>query len=155
MTIKERKIKPSTFLKIAYLIVLCTILLYVKSVLDVDSFKAKIKEAEKPSVEVKSAAITLKVELPEGVKKFAAVRKNTDSVLDFLSELRDKQELFYEIDLYVYGIEVVNVNNIEASSSNRWAVYLEDKDITNKLGDIYLEDGKTYILKQTIRSEEQ
>ncbi|MFA5776049.1 MAG: hypothetical protein WC988_00585 [Patescibacteria group bacterium] len=148
VNIKSRKIPISTVLKVAYLIFLVTTIFYVKSVLDVDSFKATEKAVEKPTVKVKNVSVNLLLEVEQETKEYKAELRNIDTVEDFLKELRNKQGLYYEKDIYTYGVEIVSVFDKEPVGDKKWAVLLDDKNITNKISDEYLVDGAIYTLKQ-------
>jgi hypothetical protein len=149
---KGRKIlttlKASTALKVAYVILLATTFFYVKGVLSTDSFKAAEKVVEGPAVKRREVTVHLVVENGQEAKKYQAKLLNIDTVEDFLRDLRNKQGLYYEKDLYTYGAEIVSVFDKEADSSKKWAVLLDNKDITNKIAEEYLVDHTTYTLKQ-------
>jgi hypothetical protein len=145
---KGQKLKTSTFFKIAYLILLVTTFFYVKAVLVEDSFKASEEREEKAAVKERIVSAKLNVELGEIVREYQAKLKNTDSVKDFLDELRENQGFKYESDLYTYGTEVVSVFEETAAAGKRWAVVIDNKDITKTLPDVYLTDDAVYIVRQ-------
>ncbi len=148
MVVRGCKIKTSTYLKLGYLILLVTAFFYVKSVLDIDSFKATEKQAPKQAVKVEDVTVNLITDLPEGVKEYKATMKNTNSVKDLLDALRDKQGLLYESDLYTYGTEIVTVFDKEADLGKKWAVLVDNKDITANISNTYLTDKARYELQQ-------
>lgn len=148
MVLKGRTIKTSTVLKVAYLILLGTTIFYVKSVLDVDSFKATEKVVEKPTIKIKEVSVNLVVNVDQETKEYKATLRNIDTVEDFLKELRDKQGLYYEKDFYTYGAEIVSVSDKEADRGKKWAIVLNDKDITHQIADEYLINDAVYTLKQ-------
>lgn len=145
---KGQKLKTSTFFKVAYLILLVTTFFYVKAVLVEDSFKASEKQEEKEAVKERNVSAKLNVELGETVREYQAKLKNTDSVKDFLDELRENQSFMYESDLYTYGMEVVSVFEETAVAGKRWAVVIDGKDVTKTLPDIYLTDDAVFIVRQ-------
>lgn len=128
MVIKGQKIKVSALLKLGYLISLVVLVFYVKSVLDVDSFKATEKQPAKPTVKVSKSRVKLLVDANGVVKEYDAKLTDADSVEDLLSELRDKQGFSYEVDLYTYGTEIVSVFDQEAGDKKRWAIFFTDHD---------------------------
>jgi hypothetical protein len=148
MVLKDLRITASAALKVSYLIILVTTILYVKSVLDVNSFKATEKTIEKPAVKIKEASVSLTVENQQEIRNYTTKLTNTDSVENFLKELRDKQGLVYEKDLYTYGSEIISVFDKEANSGRKWAILTDGKDITNNIAGEYLVNGSVYLLKQ-------
>lgn len=148
MNIKSRKISISTILKVAYLILLATAFFYVKSVLDTDSFKPTEKQIQEKAEKIHEANVKLNVEFNGEVKEYKSRFTTVDTVEDFLKELRDEQGLYYEKDLYTYGAEIASVFGKEAGDGKKWAVLLNDKDITNRISNEYLVNDTTYILKQ-------
>lgn len=149
MVIKGRKIKTATLLKLVYLILLISVFFYVKSVLRTDTFTPAEKTPREKATEVKEAKVALTVETGEEVKQYKTRLTNADTVKDFLSELRDKQGLYYEVDLYTYGTEIVSVFGKEAESGYKWTILLDGKDITNRITNEYLINSAAYMLKQT------
>lgn len=148
MVFQGHQIKTSALLKVAYLVLLATIILYVKSVLDVDSFKATEKTQEKPIVKVEAVSVKLVTEINGVLTTYEAKMQSNDTVEDLLKQLRKTQGLYYEKDLYTYGTEIISVFGQEADTGKKWAILLNNKDITNKISDEYLIDEVTYTLKQ-------
>ncbi|PIS22048.1 hypothetical protein COT50_04040 [candidate division WWE3 bacterium CG08_land_8_20_14_0_20_41_10] len=148
MVFRGRTVKTSTLLKVAYLIFLATTILYVKSVLDVDSFKATEKSPEKPTVKVEAVSVKLVTEINGTLTTYEAKMQSNDTVEDLLEELRKNQGLYYEKDLYTYGTEIVSVFDKEAMVGSKWAVLVGDKDITTKIANEYLSKGTSYSLKE-------
>ena len=151
VNIKGREISTPAFFKIVYLILLITAFFYVRSVLDVDSFRATEKAPQKPVVKVREVSVKLTVETANGSTDYTAKLKNIDTVKDFLLELRKTQDFYYEADLYVYGTEIVSVFGKEAGSNKKWAILLNDKDITANITNEYLIDKTKYTLKEIIQ----
>jgi hypothetical protein len=147
--VRSHKISTSVVLKIAYLILLATTVIYIKSVLDVDSFKASEKVVEKPAEKIRVVTVNLLlVERGQTTKSYTAKLRNIDTVEDFLKEVRDKQGFYYEKELYTYGTEILTVFDQIPEKGEKWAVLLNDKDITNRVSDEYLIDDSTYVIKQ-------
>jgi len=155
MSLKVPTIKLPALLKISYLIFLVTAFFYVKSVLDVDSFKVTEKPVDKPAIKIKEISVSLLVEKGPEVKEYRTKLKNIDTVEDFLKELRDKQGLYYEKDLYTYGVDLVSVLDERPGEGKKWALLLGNKDITTNISDEYLVDDGVYSLKQITRTLEQ
>jgi|GEM_PF-1443767 hypothetical protein len=146
MLFKGRRVATSTLLKLAYLILLATTILYVKSVLDVDSFKAKEKEPARPTKQVVAVTVALETHIDGVVTPYRITMTNTTSVLDLLAELRKTQGLYYEQDTYTYGTELVSVFGRSAPDGSSWVVLAGDQDITHTMATTYLADGATYRL---------
>ena len=138
-------------LKVTYLLFLVLAVLYVKKVLGTDSFKATEVVKPEPATKVRGVDVKLTVETGEEIKEYSARVRNVDSVEDFLRELRNKQGLYYEKDLYTYGAEIISVFDKEADSGKKWAVMLGNADITNKIADEYLTDDAVFTLRQVAK----
>ena len=148
MVFQGRQIKTSALLKVVYLILLATTILYVKSVLDVDSFKATEKTPEKPVVKVEVVSVKLVTEINGTLTTYEAKMQSNDTVEDLLKELRKSQGLYYEKDLYTYGTEIISVFDQEADTGKKWAVLMNNKDITLTISNGYLTNDGIYTLKQ-------
>jgi hypothetical protein len=148
MVLKGRRIAPSTTVKILYLVVLGTSILYVRNVLNTDSFKATEKTTAKPVINPHEVSVSLVAVFDAETKEYKAKLTSTDSVENLLKELRDKQDLIYEKDLYTYGAEIVSVFGKEADDNKKWAVFLGNVDITNNIASKNLVDDAAYTLKQ-------
>lgn len=146
--LKIRKIPTPTAMKVVYIILLFTTFFYVKSVLDVDSFKATIKNPQKPVVKVKEVKVKLVVEIGETPKDYTLRLKNIDTVLDLFLEAQNTQGFYYEADLYTYGTEIVSVFDKGADAGKKWAVLLDGSDITHNIASEYLIDKAVYTLKE-------
>ncbi len=148
MELKGRKIKFSVAVKIAYLLFILMSVVYVKNVLDEDSFKVIEKEPDKKVVKVKEAKVKLLVETADGQKEYSAKLTEGCSVLDLLSDLRDKADFYYEVDMYTYGLELVSVFGQSPLTGYTWAVFLDDKNITKDVSQTNLQDKAVYTIKQ-------
>lgn len=146
MVFQGRHIKTSMLLKVAYLVLLATTILYVKSVLDVDSFKATEKTPEKSLVKIEEVSVKLVTDINGTSATYEAKMQSNDTVEDLLKELRRTRGLYYEKDLYTYGTEIISVFGQEADIGKKWGILLNNTDITNKIADEYLVDGATYTL---------
>lgn len=146
MILKGRPLKTSSLLKISYLIILGTAILYVKSVLHVDSFQAVEKSVDKSTPKVEEVSVTLIARTASGDKVYEAKMQSNNSVEDLLKELRDKQGLYYEKDLYTYGTSIVSVFAKVPADGEKWAILDGDKDITNAISSTYLTNKANYTL---------
>ncbi len=88
----------------------------------------------------------------ESVDSFKLKMSNHDSVLDFLSRLRSKGFLLYEIVAYTDHLEIVHVNHIYPQFGESWRLFFNGEDITNRLKDIHLNQSDVFDLK-LIRTE--
>ena len=109
---------------------------------------AKEKEQTEPTEKIRAADVVLVVETSQGVKEYKGRLRTNDSVEDFLSELRDTQDMYYERDLYTYGSVITQVYGKEPALDNRWAVLSNGEEITNKIANVYLTDHAVYTLKE-------
>lgn len=148
MIIKGRKIKFSALAKIAYLIFILMSVIYIKNVLDEDSFKVTEKEPNKKAVKVKEAKVSLAVQTVDGQKEYTAKLTDGDSVQDLLVDLRDNTDFYYEIDMYTYGTELASVFGKEPETGSVWAVFSDDKNITRDILQTKLRDKAVYTIKQ-------
>lgn len=148
MVITGRKIKFSAVAKISYLLFILISVMYVKNVLDEDSFKVTEKEPDKKMVKVKEAKVNLVVQTVDGQREYSAKLTDSDSVQDLLSDLRDNTDFYYEADMYTYGTELVSVFGQSPSNGSKWAVFLDDKDITKNISKNKLQNNAVYSIKQ-------
>jgi len=148
VVIKGRKIKFSAVAKIAYLPFILISVIYVKNVLDEDSFKVGEKEPEKKVVKVKEVKVKLLVETADGRKEYSAKLTDGDSVQDLLFDLRDNADFYYEVDMYTYGTALVSVFGQSPINGSKWAVFLDDKDITKDISQTKLLDKAVYTIRQ-------
>ena len=51
---------------------------------------------------------------------YRARMKNTNSVADFMEELRDAEGFSYELTAYTYGTDISKVNGITATEDKKW-----------------------------------
>jgi len=148
VVIKGRKIKFSAVAKIAYLLFILMSVIYVKNVLDEDSFKVTEKEPDKKVVKVKEAKVNLVVQTVNGQKEYSAKLTDGDSVQDLLADLRDNADFYYEVDMYTYGTDLVSVFGQSSPNGSKWAVFLDDKDITKDISQTKLMDKAVYTIRQ-------
>ncbi len=148
MIIKGRKIKFSALAKIAYLIFILMSVIYIKNVLDEDSFKVTEKEPDKKVVKVKEAKVSLVVQTVDGQKEYSAKLTDGDSVQDLLVDLRDNTDFYYEVDMYTYGTELIRVFDKEPERGSAWAVFFGDENITKDMSQTKLKDKAVYTIKQ-------
>jgi len=146
--IKTKKIPFSAITKIAYILFLAFTVVYVKNVLDEDSFKVVETDPKKPVVKVKEAKVRLLVETAEGQKQYSAKLTDGDSVQDLLFDLRDNADFYYEVDMYTYGTELVSVFGQSPINGSKWAVFMDDKDITKDISQTKLLDKAVYTIRQ-------
>lgn len=148
MLIQGRKIKLTVAVKFAYLLFILMSIVYIKNVLDEDSFKVAEKEPDKKVVKVKEAKVSLVVQTVDGQKEYSAKLTDGDSVQDLLVDLRDNTDFYYEVDMYTYGTELVNIFAKEPENGSVWAVFLDDKNITRDISQTKLKDKAVYTIKQ-------
>ena len=148
MIIKGHKIKFSALAKVAYLVFILISIIYVKNVLDEDSFKVTEKEPDKKVVKVKEAKVSLVVQTVDGQKEYSAKLTDGDSVQDLLVDLRDNTDFYYEVDMYTYGTELIRVFDKEPERGSAWAVFFGDENITKDMSQTKLKDKAVYTIKQ-------
>lgn len=144
--IKGRSIKVWMYLNIVYMILLATVVLYTKSVLNTDSFVATEKSTPRDVKEAHAVTVKLSFELNMDQKSYQAELKNQDTVEDLLSYLRNKQGLVYEKTLYTYGTGIDSVFDQLPPLGSEWTVMFNGKNITKDISKTYLINGGTYTL---------
>ncbi len=137
-------------LSITYAIILAALGLFIYFSLQKDYVEVKEKESDKQGREERTVDVALNVESGDTYK---LKMKNTDTVLDLLEEVRDKNDFTFERTAYTYGNEIEQVNKKVPLEGEEWAVFKNEEDITKEIGDIYLENDQVYEVK-TIRTEE-
>jgi len=120
-----------------YVILMLVIGVFIFYSLGLEPIQVIEKESLKKAMEVKPAKVTLQV---EGGTFYTKRMENTDSVLDFMESIRRDTDFVFEKIAFTYGIEIEHINHAYPKEDERWAVFLEDKDITAQIGDIYLAD---------------
>jgi len=130
-----------------YICFLTIIFLYVRSVLKVDQISIIQKESDKNAFEVHPAKVFLTVEYNGNMKTYSLSMKNEDSIFDLLNQLREKDDLYFEITQYTHGLKIEQVYNIKTSEIKEWKLYYKDQDITNNIKDTLIEDGGKYYLR--------
>ena len=148
MVIKNKKVPFSVIAKASYILLIILSVIYVKNVLDEDSFKVTEKEPDKKVVKVKEAKVNLVVQTVNGQKEYSAKLTDGDSVQDLLADLRDNADFYYEVDMYTYGIELVSVYGQSPADGSTWAVFVDDKNITKDISQTNLQDKAVYTIKQ-------
>ena len=148
MVIKNKKVPFSVIAKASYILLIILSVIYVKNVLDTDSFKVTEKEPDKKVVKVKEVKVSMVVQTADGQKEYSAKLTDGDSVQDLLFDLRDNANFYYEVDMYTYGTELVSVFGKEPESGNKWAVFLDDKDITRDISQTKLLNEAVYTIRQ-------
>ena len=129
-----------------YILFLIFSFFYVKSVLKgVPVSTADKKEEE--NVGIKNITVTLTVMSPSYTKTHTQQSKNVDSVSDLLLKIKENnQDFTFDRTAYSYGSEFDHINNIRATDTMKWIMLDGDTDITLKMDDTTLVDGKTYTL---------
>lgn len=157
MTKKQTKLDLSVTLKIAYVIVLATGVLYIRSVLDTKSFIAQDKPTPKKTEKVYDVTENVILDANGKTTAYKADMRSNDTVRDLLKDLRKTQSLMYEVDEYTYGTELVSIMDVPSTDSLKWAVLLNGEDITSKITQLRVADKATYEIKQVAvtRSAEQ
>ena len=134
--------------KLSYLYVILTLVIgvFIFYSLGLEPIQVIEKEPLRKAIEVKPAKVTLQL---EGGTFYTKRMENTDSILDFMESIRSDTDFVFEKIAFTYGIEIEHVNHVYPKEGERWAVFLEDEDITLQIGDIYLVNGLVYDLKLT------
>ncbi|NMB91992.1 hypothetical protein GYA37_04125 [candidate division WWE3 bacterium] len=144
--IKLRAMKKKTKIFIVvYIVLLILGSLYVKSVLKESPVEEK--EAEEEVEETHLVNISLKVINGTATNMYNAKLKNVDTVKDLLEEIRDHSDFSYEITEYFHKIEIDTVNKVKTPTGYKWIVMSNNNDITNDIGNTYLENNAVYELK--------
>ena len=135
------------YLILGYVVFLITSYVYIKNVLKQSLVPIQdTPKEEKKSIDVKEAAVTLKVDNGNTLLMYRTTLKNTDSIYDMLERLRNKDTFTYEKVAYVYGTELDFINGEKAPQNYKWKLYDANKDITFTASDINLIDGNIYNL---------
>lgn len=144
--IKLRAMKKKTKIFIVvYIVLLILGSLYVKSVLKESPVE---EEGAKEEVEETHLVnISLKVINGTATNMYNAKLKNVDTVKDLLEEIRDHSDFSYEITEYFHKIEIDTVNKVKTPTGYKWIVMSNNNDITNDIGNTYLENNAVYELK--------
>ena len=129
-----------------YLLFFVVSFFYVKSVLKHEDISEKDKT--KPVI-IKEYAVTdyLKVIGPSFVKAYKVERKNTQSVMNMMENIRNNQGFVFEKIEYTHGTEIDSVFQTSAPEGYRWKIFLNGTDITNNIKNILLTNNSTYELK--------
>ena len=139
---KKRKL---TFI-IAYTVLLLLTFLYVRSIINqerVQIYKEKKKETKE------TYPISVSLILSSGFKDIVYTKemKSDDNVKKLLKEMREDDNLIYELNEYTYGTEIISVNGVVPRNGYKWAILLNNKDITLNMEEIDLIKNGSYILK--------
>lgn len=129
-----------------YIVFLILSFFYVRSVLKgVPVSTAGTLEEENP--EVKNITVSLTVKAPAYTKIYTQQSKSVDSASDLLLKIKENNADFsFDRTAYSYGSEIDHVNNIKSTETMRWKMLDGDTDITLKMDDTNLMDGKNYML---------
>jgi hypothetical protein len=73
--------------------------------------------------------------------------KSDDNVKKLLKEMREDGNLIYELNEYTYGTEIISINRVVPRNGYKWAILLNNKDITLNMEEIDLIKNGSYILK--------
>jgi len=129
-----------------YILFLIFSFFYVKSVLKGVPVSTADK-TEEENVEIKNSTVTLIVKALNYTKTYTQQSKNVDSVSDLLLKIKENnQDFTFDRTAYSYGSEFDHINNIRATDTMKWIMLDGDTDITLKMDDTTLVDGKTYTL---------
>ena len=129
-----------------YILFLIGSFFYVKSVLKGVPVSVEDNSDEK-TVETRSVKVSLTVKAPFYTRTYSQESKNTDSVSDLLLKVRENNKDFtYDRTAYSYGSKLDQINGITTTETMEWRIYDAEKDVTLKMDDTALEDGKNYIL---------
>lgn len=105
------------------------------------------------TVEVKTITVSLTVNAPGSTKTYKQETKNIDTVADLLLKIKESNPGFtFDRTAYSYGSEFDHVNNINSTETMKWRIFDGDTDVTLKMNDTVLIDGKNYTLSyQAVR----
>lgn len=149
--------KTSTLKNIIIVIVLLAsfgIFLYVRSVINENEVKIKKKDdsLEKRVVDEKPVDVTLIIDNGITKNKYDLELKNTDTILDVLSNLRQQDLLIYEKTHYIYGTEIDHMNYANADENNRWKVYmtLSEKGVADLIKNVDPPMEEQLLLRQAV-----
>ena len=134
--------KAKKYFPYLYILFLIFSAFYVKDVLkegDLKKYNSSVEKAEK--------ILDVNVTLIANGKVYTAKLRSDDTILDLFEDLRDHDNFYYEKTDYVYGTEIGMVNGDKAPIGYKWEVFINEEIITNDIGDIYLENEQTYIIK--------
>jgi len=130
-----------------YALSVVTVFRYVNLVLKNDVLNVMEQQTTKKAVTIKPVKVTLNVELPQITLTYNLNMKNTDSVLDFLNELRRTTNFRYQKTSYVDRNEIDYINGIYPQDGFKWRIYSNEKDLTQTFEDTHLENNTTYVIK--------
>ena len=98
-------------------------------------------------VDIKTITVSLTVKGPGSTKTYTQESKNIDTVSDLLLKIKENNPGFaFDRTFYSYGSEFDHVNNIKATETMQWRIFDGETDVTLKMDDTVLVDGKNYIL---------
>jgi len=138
--------KKTVIFSIIYVIFVVWAFFYVKGILKTESLFPK--DNTKPKIE-KTWTVNATINVLTGFQAltYNADAKNTDTVLSFLEDLRNKKGLIFEKIDYTHGVEIGTLFGATAPAGYKWAVFLNGNDITNDIASTRLVDGAAYELK--------
>ncbi|KKS07008.1 hypothetical protein A3K01_04170 [candidate division WWE3 bacterium RIFOXYD1_FULL_43_17] len=129
-----------------YVLFLIGSFFYVKSVIKGVPVSVEDTSDDK-TVEIKSVKVSLTVKAPSYTKTYTQESKNIDTVSDLLLQIKENNTDFtFDRTSYSYGSEFDHINGIKATETMEWRIFDGEKDVTLKINDTELEDGKNYVL---------
>lgn len=140
--------KYKKVLWLSYVIVLISLVFYVRNTLNDDFYVVKDNEQITNFEEAKEAKVRLSVNIQGNEQEYSLRLTTKDSVEDMLKTLREDQGLYYEKDMYAYGIEITEVMDTLPKVGNKWAVMYEGSNITASINDTYLVHNASYVLTE-------
>jgi hypothetical protein len=132
---------------ILYLSFLFISFIYINNVLKKDEVSILEEEEEKKLEKEYPVTVTLKLLQGDQTREYERTTTNFESVEEFLGELRSKDGLLFEITKFTYGPEITTVFGKEPQEGYKWALFLENRDVTNIMDDIDVDKNQTYELK--------
>ncbi len=138
--------RTSKLLAILYIIFVIFSFIFVKSTLKEEEVIER-KEDKKQTEDVYDFNAVLIYDNGKEIKELKEKMRNTDTILEFLKELRDHGKLIYEKTDYTYGIQIDSVNKIIPSDNYVWSIFLNGEDVTKDIGKIRVQKNVTLELK--------
>lgn len=121
--------KTSKILAGLYILFCVFSFFYVRNVLKSENVRQK-REEDVDIEEVYKIDITLNYYDGSSQKQLSEVMKNTDDIMNFLNELRQRKKIVFEKIEYTYGTEIESVNGVLPKEGYKWAIIEDGKDIT-------------------------
>jgi hypothetical protein len=140
-------LKSKYFWMAAYTVFLLSSVLYVNALLRTSTLDVIEEPAEKKVAEIKPVTVKLVVQYNGSDKEYQLKMNSTDTVLDFLNDLRKDGSFIYDKTAYLDRMEIDQVNGVTPLVGYKWKIFLSDKDVTQEFQDVFLTDGAVYYLK--------